>query len=68
MEYRLDITHPSHSYLDGYFSVGRVLVNGRRDGEPRVGSKEDFVCAVWETMWLERIPLWFQTAGRQVKR
>jgi hypothetical protein len=68
MEYRLDITYPFHGYLDGYFNVGQVPVNDRRDGGPRVGSKEDFVCAVWEKKWLERIPLWLRTMDHQVKR
>jgi hypothetical protein len=56
------------NYLDGYFSVGRILVNGRRDGEPRVGSKEDSIYAVWRTIWLEHNPLWLRTVDREVKR
>ena len=38
MEYRLDITHSIHGYLDSHFNLDRVPVNCRRSGVSRGGS------------------------------
>jgi hypothetical protein len=61
MEYRLDNTHSSNGYLDGYFSAGQIPANDRQEAGPRVGSNEDSVYVVWETMQPEHVSLWLRT-------
>ena len=67
IEYRLDTMHSPYDCLDSCLIEGRVAINDRWDGEPKVSSNEDFVCVEWETMWLKHISLWLLTADRMVE-